>query len=482
MLNVVMMLLDSSDDSSDDDAKKFRRQFRVHIDRFFELVETTKSWMRDDKKPVFPRGSGRGDKKTIFVEIKVLMALRWLARGETFDTIGDLSETSETAAGVACETWVREFALREWGAWVKVPEGEDLRREMEVFARMGLVGCGFSMDAVHLWYDACPAELNSLHVGKEGYPTRAFNVALVKEKKVLNVSYELDTPDGGVVTEHGAYGIVDGGYHRWRPLQAVEKNASEPQAMHLSKWLESVRKDVECTFGIMKQRHRLLRSRLLLQDVGTIDDVFFSCAILHNMLLEDDDWAARASNEAFWTNPQPVDAELITTPVVFDDDSEDDARPTSSPTGPSRRVIGARSVAARARAALGARASPAARSAQHVRDPSKRRASSKSHNAVRDGCEIKSWQLASPKKAATRSQSRGSVGADALPPRGRSKASAAREPPERTGCHATFAEGSRPSSRRRSLQPHGAPARADSTRAGNAAAALSVFAARRLCA
>ncbi|KAH8058120.1 Plant transposon protein [Aureococcus anophagefferens] len=211
-----------------------------------------------DKKPVFPPVR-RGDKKTIFVEIKVLMALRWLARGETFDTIGDLSETSETAARVACETWVREFALREWG-WVK---------------------------------------LNSLHVGKEGYPTRAFNVAvthtkriisstvghpgarndksivrydkfvqLVKEKKVLNVSYELDTPDGGVVTEHGAYGIVDGGYHRWRPLQAVEKNASEPQAMHLSKWLESVRKDVECTFGIMKQRHRLLRSRLLLQDRG----------------------------------------------------------------------------------------------------------------------------------------------------------------------------------------------------------------------
>ncbi|KAH8051341.1 Plant transposon protein [Aureococcus anophagefferens] len=319
MLNVVMMLLDSSDDSSDDDAKKFRRQFRVHIDRFFELVETTKSWMRDDKKPVFPRGSGRGDKKTIFVEIKVLMALRWLARGETFDTIGDLSETSETAARVACETWVREFSFANGG-------------------------------------------LNSLHVGKEGYPTRAFNVAvthtkriisstvghpgarndksivrydkfvqLVKEKKVLNVSYELDTPDGGVVTEHGAYGIVDGGYHRWRPLQAVEKNASEPQAMHLSKWLESVRKDVECTFGIMKQRHRLLRSRLLLQDVGTIDDVFFSCAILHNMLLEDDDWAARASNEAFWTNPQPVDAELITTPVVFDDDSEDDARPDVVP-------------------------------------------------------------------------------------------------------------------------------------------------------
>jgi len=411
MLNI-MMLLDSSDDSSDDEvrenrqgqgprerqerlpsaetkwfkmidsaavhvpgsywAKKFRRQFRVHIDRFLDLVETTKSWMRgDDGKPVFPRGSGRGDKKTIFVEIKVLMALRWLARGETFDTIGDLSETSETAARVACETWVHEFALREWGAWVKVPEGEDLRREMEVFARMGLVGCGFSMDAVHLWYDACPAELNSLHVGKEGYPTRAFNVAVthtkriisstvghpgarndksivrydkfvqdVKEKKVLNVSYELDTPDGGVVTEHGAYGIVDGGYHRWRCLQAVEKNASEPQAMHLSKWLESVRKDVECTFGIMKQRHRLLRSRLLLQDVGTIDDVFFSCAILHNMLLEDDGWAARASNEAFWTNPQPVDAELTMIPVVFDDDSEDDARPDVVPDRTfTRRVI-----------------------------------------------------------------------------------------------------------------------------------------------
>ena len=104
------------------------------------------------------------------------------------------------------------------------------------------------------------------------------------------------------------------------------------------------------------------------------------------------------------------------------------AEASAGPVGSTGlRISTARSVAARARAALGARASPAARSAQHVRDPSKRRASSKSHNAVRDGCEIKSWQLASPKKAATRSQSRGSVGADALPPRGRSKASAARE-------------------------------------------------------
>jgi hypothetical protein len=154
----------------------------VHIDRFFELVETTKSWMRDDKKPVFPRGSGRGDKKTIFVEIKVLMALRWLARGETFDTIGDLSETSETAARVNCELWVKEFALREWGAWVKVPEGEDLRREMEVFARMGLVGCGFSMDAVHVWYDACPAEFRERRRGAQRRE-EALRLALVPRRR-----------------------------------------------------------------------------------------------------------------------------------------------------------------------------------------------------------------------------------------------------------------------------------------------------------
>ena len=52
----------------------------------------------------------------------------------------------------------------------------------------------------------------------------------------------------------GAYVIVDNGYLDWSctiPLFGVSNNIDE---IRWSKWLESMPKDVKCTFGIMKGR------------------------------------------------------------------------------------------------------------------------------------------------------------------------------------------------------------------------------------
>jgi hypothetical protein len=54
--------------------------------------------------------------------------------------------------------------------------------------------------------------------------------------------------------------------------------------------------DVECTFGIMKGRWRILKTGIRLQSRAIIDDVFFTCCVLHNMLMEYDglhkEWSA----------------------------------------------------------------------------------------------------------------------------------------------------------------------------------------------
>ena len=58
----------------------------------------------------------------------------------------------------------------------------------------------------------------------------------------------------------GAYVIVDNGYLDWSctiPPFGVSNNINE---IGWSKWLESMRKDVECTFGIMKGRWRMLKT------------------------------------------------------------------------------------------------------------------------------------------------------------------------------------------------------------------------------
>lgn len=50
-----------------------------------------------------------------------------------------------------------------------------------------------------------------------------------------------------------------------------------------------MRKDVECTFGILKGRFRILKSGILLNNPLSVEHIFKTCCALHNMLLEYDE-------------------------------------------------------------------------------------------------------------------------------------------------------------------------------------------------
>ena len=58
-----------------------------------------------------------------------------------------------------------------------------------------------------------------------------------------------------------------------------------------------MRKDVECTFGILKGRWRILKVGVSLygnkRGLDTVDNTWKTCCALHNMLLEEDglDWS-----------------------------------------------------------------------------------------------------------------------------------------------------------------------------------------------
>ncbi len=47
-------------------------------------------------------------------------------------------------------------------------------------------------------------------------------------------------------------------------------------------------KDVECTFGILKGRWRILKSGVPISGVDSVDCVWFTCCALHNWLLDID--------------------------------------------------------------------------------------------------------------------------------------------------------------------------------------------------
>jgi len=66
--------------------------------------------------------------------------------------------------------------------------------------------------------------------------------------EVITVKYE------------SVYAIVDNGYLNWSCTVSMFTVTNNVDEIQWSKWLESMRKDVECTFGILKGRWRILKA------------------------------------------------------------------------------------------------------------------------------------------------------------------------------------------------------------------------------
>lgn len=217
---------------------------------------------------------------------------------------------------------MRAFSQSMYSEWVKVPQTrEEIATAMAPFKALGLHGAIASCDVVHIPWGACPAAWTNLHTGKEKVPTLAYQVCVdhlgsaisstsgfpgsmndkaivrfdkfitgVRERRLFNdVSYTLRvlSEDGASVIDEtvtGPYIIVDGGYHKWWCLQCPFKHATDPDQVAWSKWVESVRKDVECFFGRLKARFRVLKRPIELRKKEQVDNLFFCCIIVQNML------------------------------------------------------------------------------------------------------------------------------------------------------------------------------------------------------
>jgi hypothetical protein len=90
------------------------------------------------------------------------------------------------------------------------------------------------------------------------------------------------------VMYRGAWLLVDNGYLNWSCTVPPMKTTISYAELRFSKWLESLRKDVECTFGILKGRFRVLKAGVRLHGIEAVDKLWLTCCAMHNMFLEAD--------------------------------------------------------------------------------------------------------------------------------------------------------------------------------------------------
>jgi Plant transposon protein len=115
----------------------------------------------------------------------------------------------------------------------------------------------------------------------------------VKQNKLLsnNTFYLKKKNDNNQIVSvkyNSAWFMCDNGYPEWSCLIPPMKDPIYFQDYRFSEWIESMRKDVECTFGIMKGRFRVLKTGVRLHGIGVTDKIWLTCCALHNFFLHED--------------------------------------------------------------------------------------------------------------------------------------------------------------------------------------------------
>jgi hypothetical protein len=95
-----------------------------------------------------------------------------------------------------------------------------------------------------------------------------------------------------------------------------------------SEWIESMRKDIECCFGIIKGRFRILKSPIRTRSIELVGKIWKTCCALHNWLLDTDgldkewqcgvissDWEGQLGDFDTTTVPFAIQRMLLPTPA-----------------------------------------------------------------------------------------------------------------------------------------------------------------------
>jgi hypothetical protein len=237
---------------------------------------------------------------------------------QSFRQLKTLTHMSATEHSKFFLTFVEKMASisNEYIYMPRTPE--ELNEIMKCYEEVGLPGAVGSLDVVHVKWSNCPAGDHNRAKGKESYPSLAFecitdfdrrilgvfgpqfgsqndkhvvkldpNIRAINEGWLSKVNWQYYSEDGTISTATGVYVICDNGYICWPTTICpyMRSNTNNRLEDYFSTRIESVRKDVECVFGILKARWACLDNGFKYREMKICGDIFLTCAVLHNMML-----------------------------------------------------------------------------------------------------------------------------------------------------------------------------------------------------
>ena len=342
------------DDEHSSDGKYFRRRFRMPFSLFKCLIAE----MLQDKwfSGFGPQGEGRVNaiklesNRGASLQVLVLSSLRVLGRGTGFDECYDGSGCKEECIRLFFHKFCPMLVAKLMSSVVRPPlTEEEVAEQVAIYQKLGMGGAIGSTDCTHFALGKCSDKISVLCTGKEGFPTLAYSMTSSHSRKILHCSagffgsrndktiskhdafidlirtlplytqfeWKMNVDELHTKVVKGVFLLCDGGYHKWAQLICPLKHTSKLGHSLWSCQLESVRKDIECTFGVLKVRFRILQHPLpyMAKDWNTfrarIDNIVWACCVLHNLLLRHD------GLEFLWTKADYLSVWYVLLLVIF---------------------------------------------------------------------------------------------------------------------------------------------------------------------
>jgi len=100
---------------------------------------------------------------------------------------------------------------------------------------------------------------------------------------------------------NNGYYLANGIYPEWAAfVKSIRQPQSEKHKLFAARQ-EGEMKDIECAFGILQSRFRILKQPARLFDQGDLKNIMLACIILHNMIIEDE----KDIEQRFYLNETP---------------------------------------------------------------------------------------------------------------------------------------------------------------------------------
>ena len=321
--------------------KQFERVFRVTrsiADRLLQVCALRDKFFRENEDI---HGNPCIDPKA-----KLLMGLKVLAYGVSPSAFIDYFQMGLTTGNACVKKLVNiissEPSLRN--EFLRKMTRDDAKRISDMhYEKHGVRGMIGSLDCMHVFWRCCPVAWQGAFQGKSGSPSIVLEAVIdyslwiwhaafcfpgslndinIWEQSPLlamftdgtfarDIDFEFEIDD---TTFNKLWVLVDGIYPE---LARFVKTISVPLSKahkRFAKWQESTRKSVERGFGVLQRKFMILVRKQEFWFLNDINDVVFTCIILHNMMVQhrldnDDEMESEENYEINWSETDLADEE-----------------------------------------------------------------------------------------------------------------------------------------------------------------------------